>query len=346
MMSTSSTARHRSSVQCAGRRDGQPILECMTGRILTGTASWTDPSLIATGRFYPAGVTTAEQRLRFYASVFPLVEVDSTYYGLPRPHVVDHWVERTPPGFTFNVKALSLLTHHPTPPGALPREARTGLEPSMLRARYVYQRDVPHEAVDLVWRRFEQALAPLAAAGKLGVVLFQFPPWFVPGPEAFAYLAQLGDRLPHYRLAVEFRAPPWLAGRQQALTLALLREHGLSYVCVDEPQHTHASVPPVSAFTAAPAVVRMHGRNQVNWARRDVPAAAKYDYLYAESELRGWLPAVRQLAEEAGEVHVVMNNCREDKAVVNARQLASLLGLQYPARASREPRRPAQAQLF
>ena len=80
--------------------------------ILVGTASWTDKSLIKSG-WYPEGATSAEARLKYYASQFPLVEVDSTYYYPPRQQVAQQWAQRTPAGFTFNIKAFSILTQHP-----------------------------------------------------------------------------------------------------------------------------------------------------------------------------------------------------------------------------------------
>ena len=141
----------------------------MTGRILVGTASWTDRSLLGSG-WYPKGTTTAEERLAYYASRFPLVEVDSTYYFLPSRETAHRWVERTPGGFTFDVKAFSLLTQHPTDPKALPE----GMAPEG-KAR-VYLRHLDERAVDEIWERFTGALQPLQAAGKLGAVLFQFPP--------------------------------------------------------------------------------------------------------------------------------------------------------------------------
>lgn len=298
----------------------------MSERILVGTASWTDPSLIESGRFYPPEAKTPEDRLRFYSGVFPIVEVDSSYYGLPAERTAQLWVERTPEDFTFDVKAFSLFTHHPTPPRTLPKDIRAALPQPALEKRNLYYDDVPPELRDELWRRFWQALLPLDSAGKLGVVLFQFPPWFLPGRESLAYLDQLREKVPQYVPAVEFRTPRWLDEEHAERTLAFLSERGMPYVVVDEPQGTRASVPPVVAATAPVAVVRFHGRNRAAWAKRAASVAEKYDYLYSEDELQGWLPSIRRLAEEAHEVHVLMNNCREDKAVVNAKQFATMLG--------------------
>jgi uncharacterized protein YecE (DUF72 family) len=297
----------------------------MGGRILVGTASWTDRSLIECGRFYPPDATTAEARLHHYASVFPLVEVDSSYYGMPSERNSALWVERTPDDFTFDIKSFSLFTQHPTRPASLPRDIRERLPAAAKAKKNLYAGDVPDELMNELWTRFGEALLPLDSAGKLGVVLFQFPPWFLPGRESFAYLDRLQERLPQYTPAVEFRHPLWLDERHAAETLAFLSERGLPYVCVDEPQGTPSSVPPVVAATARVSVVRFHGRNAAAWGKRGVEVAEKYDWLYDEDDLREWTPSIGRLADESAVVHVLMNNCREDKAVVNARQIARLL---------------------
>ncbi len=297
----------------------------MSGRILVGTASWTDPSLIKSGRFYPPEATTAEARLQHYASVFPLVEVDSSYYGMPAQRNSALWVERTPDDFTFDIKAFSAFTHHPTKPAALPKDLREQLPMELQEKRSVYYKDLPQEIRDELWSRFGEALLPLDSAGKLGVVLFQFPPWFMPGRESFAYLDELTDRLPQYTPAVEFRNPLWLDEEHVERTISFLAERGMPYVCVDEPQGTRASVPPVVASTARASVVRFHGRNAQAWAKRNASVAEKYDWLYSPEELQEWVPGIQRLASESETVHVLMNNCREDKAVVNAKQLALML---------------------
>ena len=132
------------------------------GDLLVGTASWTDRTLLQTG-WYPPEVKTAEQRLRYYASRFPLVEVDATYYSPPGERTVGYWRDRTPEGFTFNVKAYSLLTQHPTRPGSLYKDLREKVP----EKKNLYLRDVPDEVVEEVWQRFLDALWPLHESGKL-----------------------------------------------------------------------------------------------------------------------------------------------------------------------------------
>src|SRR5579859_94947 len=210
------------------------------GRIRIGTASWTDKSLIECGRFYPPEAKTAEARLQFYASQFPIVEVDSSYYAMPAEHTAGLWVERTPDGFVFDIKAYALFTQHPTPPRSLPKDLREALPDELGAKRNLYYRDLPASLQDELWRRFAAALLPLDSAGKLGVVLFQFPPWFLPGHESRAYIGELRERLPQYLPAVEFRNPYWLSEDNLENTLGFLRSLDLPFVCVDEPQGTRA----------------------------------------------------------------------------------------------------------
>src|SRR5512140_3861953 len=116
--------------------------------IRVGTASWTDKSLIDCGRFYPPGTTTPEDRLRFYASQFPFVEVDSSYYALPSARNAARWAERTPASFRFNVKAFRIFTGHQTAPVALPKDIRDALAPSK---KNVYYKDLPDELRNELW---------------------------------------------------------------------------------------------------------------------------------------------------------------------------------------------------
>jgi uncharacterized protein YecE (DUF72 family) len=141
--------------------------------IRVGTAGWTDKSLIDSG-WYPAGAGNPEKRLRYYATQFPLVEVDSAYYALPAEQTAVAWAERTPEGFTFNIKAFSLFTQHPTAVRALPKDLREAAGRS--GKERVYLKDVGQEVVDQAWQRFLAALEPLRAKGKLGAILLQFPP--------------------------------------------------------------------------------------------------------------------------------------------------------------------------
>jgi len=293
--------------------------------ILVGTASWADKSLIECGRFYPPEVKSPEGRLQYYAHTFPLVEVDSSFYAMPLERTAGLWVDRTPDGFTFDVKSFALFTHHPTPPRSLPKDVREALSEELRSKRHVYYKDVPPELRQELWRRFASSLLPLDSAGKLGVVLFQFPPWFLPGRESRDYIGHLKEELPQYTSAIEFRNPLWLDDEHAPKTLAMLRDLAMPYVCVDEAQGTRASVPPIVAATASVGVVRFHGRNKEAWAKRNAGVAEKYNYDYSDEELKEWLPGLERLASETNTVHALMNNCVEDKGIRDAQDLARLL---------------------
>ncbi|MFF4891045.1 DUF72 domain-containing protein [Micromonospora chersina] len=286
------------------------------GDIKVGTASWTDPTLLDSG-WYPATADTPEKRLSYYARQFPLVEVDATYYSPPAERTARLWVERTPPGFTFNVKAFSLLTGHPTRVSALYKDLRPETE-----KKNVYPDDLPPQAYEEVWTRFLSALDPLVEAGKLGAVLFQFPPWFTIKRDNKQYLLEVARRCDPLRPVFEFRHASWFDGDNAEETLGFLRQHDLPFVCVDMPQGHKSSVPPVLAATADLAVVRFHGHSD-KWTSKDIHE--KFGYDYSKRELRDWAPKLRELAGEAERTHVLMNNCYRDYAQRNATTLAGLL---------------------
>jgi uncharacterized protein YecE (DUF72 family) len=285
--------------------------------IRVGTASWTDKTLLASG-WYPSDAKTAEDRLRHYASRFPLVEVDSTYYAPPSEQTAGYWRDRTPDGFVFNIKAFSLLTQHPTQPRVLYKDLRDKVPAK----KNVYLRDVPEDVVEEVWQRFLDALNPLAEAGKLGAILFQFPQWFPIGRQNKQYILECKRRCEPLRICVEFRNRTWMSDENQAETLDFLTSYGLPYVSVDMPQGHPSSIPPVLAATSDLAVVRFHGHSD-NWESHDI--YQRFGYLYGEDELKEWAGRLHSLAEKAETTHVLMNNCYSDYAQRNAAQLVDFL---------------------
>jgi uncharacterized protein YecE (DUF72 family) len=296
------------------------------GRVLVGISSWTEPTLVKAGTFYPPEAHTAEERLRFYATQFPIVEVDSTYYYPPSERNSVLWIERTPPGFTFNIKAYSLLTGHPTRLDSLYKDVREALPEEALAKKNIYRDAVPPELLDEVWQRFRDALVPLHSSGKLGAVLFQFPQWFVIGRANRDYILECKDRMADMQIAVEFRHRTWLAERNREETLSFLERQRLPFVAVDMPQGFDSSVPPVAATTSEQlAMVRFHGRDRRAWSTTDRGAAERFRYDYRDAELRAGVPRIHGMAEEARETHVLMNNCYRDHAVNNARSLWGFL---------------------
>ena len=290
--------------------------------IKIGATSWAERTLVASG-WYPPEAHTAEARLRYYASRFPVAENDSAYYAIPEDTQI--WVDRTPPGFTMNIKAHALLTGHYSDPQRLPLDIRKKL-PGYLKERHrVYPRDLGEDVMDEIGARFREALRPLYANGRLGVVLFQFPVWFPISRDHKRTLARIRRRFAPYRVAVEFRNGTWMSERNRDETLEILRELGIVYTCVDEPQGFVSSVPPILAATGDVALVRMHGRNAARWRHGADTAAERFEYFYSRDELRDFVPRVERLAAEASEVHVLFNNCYGDYAVRNAQMMMDLM---------------------
>ena len=293
--------------------------------VLVGTASWADKSLVDSGKFYPPDVTSPEARLRYYASQFPLVEVDSSYYAIPLPATAQQWAERTPDHFTFNVKAFRLFTGHQTQPRVFPKDIQEALGAPL--NENLYYRDVPQEIQQEIWGRFFQALEPLHAAGKLGAVHFQFAPWVTSGGQARQLVEHCVQVMGKTPMALEFRNASWWNERNRESTLAFEREHGLVNVVVDGPQGAGNSVPPVWEVTSPRlAIVRMHGRNHATWNLKGLKAASdRFNYDYAETELAEIAARVADLSQAVPMVHAVMNNNYEDQGQRNAKTLAALL---------------------
>lgn len=295
--------------------------------IRIGTASWTDKTLIACGRFYPPSARTAEARLRHYASVFPLVELDSSYYAIPSPGNAQLWAERTPEGFTMNVKAFRLFTGHQTSLAVLHQDIRAALGPGA-RPTFFYK-DMPTELRDELWRRFIEALVPLGGAGRLGLVHFQFAPWVRDGAPARAHIAHCVERMQGHDVSVEFRHASWFADTRAGQTLQFERELGVVHTVVDEPQGFSNSVPAVWEVThPRHALVRLHGRNAGTWnIRGEVAASDRFNYDYPDAELQELARPIRQLSAKAAFTHVIFNNNMEDQGQRNALSLTGILGL-------------------
>jgi len=296
-----------------------------TADIRVGTASWTDKTLIACGRFYPPGAKTPEARLKYYARQFPLVEVDSSYYGIPTPQNAQLWADRTPPGFVFNVKAFRLFTGHQTPVIVLPRDIQQALGPEP--PRMLYYRDVPGDIRDELWRRFREALAPLAQGGKLGAVHFQFAPWLLHNREGVAHVEHCVERMAGHLLAAEFRNRTWFDERHLERTLDLERRLGLVHTVVDSPQGFANCVPCIWEVTNPElALVRLHGRNAATWNLKGLTeSSSRFDYWYSADELGAMVPEVQHLATLAKAVHVIFNTNYEDQGQVSARMMQQLL---------------------
>lgn len=307
-------------VEDAGRADAwRASVEVGGSRVLFGTTSWADRSLVQAGTFYPKKTMTARARLAFYAEHYPVTEVATTFRFPPTPELAEQWVDRTPQGFTFDIRAWSLLTGSPTLPDSLWPDLQGAVDARHRDSRRLYPTHLPADVLEECWDRFVHALGPLRRAGRLGVVILQYPGWFSPRPEAWAELALAAHRLEGMRVAVDFRSPKWLAGDDFEPVLEWLEDHGLGYVCVDGPGEGPRAGAAMVAATSDVAVVRFIGRRQVEGEPWTAP------YRYRPDELAGWVGRIRQLADSSPEVHVLMDNCWGSDAVDNASELARLV---------------------
>lgn len=273
------------------------------GRVCVGTCSWADKSL--DGVFYPDGMKPAE-RITFYASRFPTVEINSSFYAMPSERNSELWAERTPPGFLFHAKAFGPMTTHKREWQGREMKAAT---PEMLAA-------------------WQAAIAPLKQAGKYGYTLFQFPRWFKPTQANRDYIEWCAGNLPGETIAVEFRNGYWLDDRRRSHTLDWLESLDIAFVCVDEPQTgPAASAPPVTAATRRDlAILRLHGRNTENWTKPGVGVEERFDWDYSAAELEGEIaPRVLELSAAADTTFVMFNNVHGGYGVANALMLLDLM---------------------
>jgi uncharacterized protein YecE (DUF72 family) len=292
--------------------------------VAVGSCSWTEPTLIQCGRFYPKGCSSAEQRLRHYADQFCTVEVDSAYFALPSAANSALWVERTPPGFEFTIKAFRLFTGHQTPAVAFPKDIAALLPPLTGRSKNYYYADVPAEIRAELWRRYIEAVMPLQNAGKLLGVLFQFAPWLARSAKSRAHVEECVARMAGLHVAVEFRNQSWAADAGE--TLAWERELGVTHVVVDEPQGVGNFMPAIwEAASDRLAIVRLHGRNLETWDSKSESAADRFDYEYCDQELQALAMQAETLAARVFRLQLVLNVCTEDKGIVAARRLSSIL---------------------
>ncbi|MDR7416030.1 MAG: DUF72 domain-containing protein [Armatimonadota bacterium] len=307
--------------------DRPPARPIRLGRaeVYVGTCSWADPHFVREGDFYPRRVRAKpDLRLRYYASVFPTVELDATHYALLPPDLARRYAQWTPEGFLLHVKAFGLLTGHDVDPRRLPPHIRTFLPEEILRKPRVGREEVPEEAQTLCWEAFLEFLRVLREDGRLGYVLFQFPRWTTFSARALQELEHIRAVLPGYRVAVEFRHRSWLAPQNREKTLDALRSLDLIYTVPDEPQLPW-TVPPEVAVTSNWSVVRFHGRNAAAWSRRGATTLEVYDYLYSEEELWPWARKVRSLAREVDRLFLMFNNHVRGSSAKNARMLLGLL---------------------
>lgn len=292
--------------------------------VYVGTCSWADPNFVKEGAFYPRSVRNNPQgRLRYYATVFPTVEVDATYHALQPAERAAKWVQWTPEGFVFSVKAFSLFTWHETDPRRLPPEILALLPPGLAQAATAAAPQLPEEVLHAVWDYFAAFIGEFTKAGRLGHVLFQFPKGRGYTPELFAHLDRWAPYLRSWNVAVEVRHREWLEGRARTELLSYLQAHGYAYVIPDMIQQAYLPPPDVE-ITAPWSVIRFHGRSPAMLERR-APTNRVYDYAYTEDELRPWVQTVKDLSSQVQRVYLMFNNHYRGQSARNAREITAML---------------------
>ena len=312
------------------------------GKIYVGTCSWAERSFVQSD-FYPRPIGSPQDRLRYYATQFPTVEVDASYFALLPPSYSRRWVQDTSDGFVMHAKAFGLFTGHAVSTKRLP-PGFADLLPSRFRdAAEVRIRDVSEEFLNACWDHFRAFLAPLAEAGRLGYVLFQLPPSARYSPDVLDAMRGWTRELSGYRLAVEFRHRDWARHPE---VLDALNRLKLIYVMVDLPDLPWL-MPTMEEVTADWAVVRFHGRNRAGWARAGASTDQRYDYDYSDDELSRWAQIVGRLADRAVRVFAMFNNHVRGNMARNAHTLQVLLGSGSdvpPASRARAPREESAPQ--
>lgn len=256
------------------------------GQILVGTSGYGYVEWL--GPVYPEG-TKKEEFLARYASMFPTVELNFSYYKMPTVQLCERFLEQAGPSFLFSIKANEALTH---------KIAQDGWKDAA--------------------RAFLEAIEPLRKAGRLGAVLFQFPPSFRYEVDRRRYLDALLAEFSDFPVAVEFRNHEWYNNR----VIDAFRSRRVAIASLDIP--ALEGLPPVMDVVTAPlAYIRLHGRNEANWWGSD--SASRYDYLYSDAELEAWAERVGAIAGRADRVLVYFNNHLRGQSARNARSLEAIL---------------------
>jgi uncharacterized protein YecE (DUF72 family) len=290
------------------------------GRILVGTASWSDPGFVE--RWYPKKIPAGE-RLGWYAQHFELVEVNSTFYSVPEPRLVERWCAATPDDFTFDVKLHQLFSFHSTPAKLLPPELQRRAETD--GKGKVKSTPGLQEAL---LKTFLRSMSIIHNARKLSVLLLQLSPAFSPRKHQLSELEPLIEMLNDYDLAIEFRNRNWAVGDQLESTMDFVREHRAIFVNVDTPESDHFTVMPSNVDEVTNpkiAYLRLHGRNAKAYITGKT-VAARFNYDYNDKEIADVAKRSEELAKEARQLHVIFNNNNLDYAPRAALRLRKALG--------------------
>ncbi|MGD6817299.1 DUF72 domain-containing protein [Metabacillus sp. 84] len=277
--------------------------------IQIGVTGWGDHDSI-----YPDGIKPAD-KLKEYSAYFPAVEIDASFYAVQPERNMKKWAEDTPEGFQFIVKAYQGMTGHE-------------------------RGEIPFETKEEMFEAFIRSLCPLKAAGKLAMVLFQFPPWFDCKKENVEYLRWCKQRMNDIPCALEFRNQSWFKADVKERTLDFMRSEGWIHSICDEPQAGEGSIPAIPVPTdSIKTLVRFHGRNVHGWNKTgsgEEWREVRYLYLYSREELEEWAEKLKELEQDSQEIFVLFNNNSGGDAAGNALDLIGILGIRYDNLSSRQ----------
>jgi uncharacterized protein YecE (DUF72 family) len=290
------------------------------GKILVGTASWSDPGFVR--RWYPKGMR-ANERLGWYAQHFEMVEVNSTFYSVPDLRLVERWCAATPDGFIFDVKLHQLFSFHSTAAKLLPPDLQQRAETD---AKGKVKLTLALE--EAMIRVFLCSVSILRGTGKLGVLLLQLSPAFSPHKHKLGELEHLIEMLGDYPLAIEFRNRNWVIGEQLKSTIDFLKQHDAVFVNVDGPTAEHFTIMPSDLdeiTNPSFAYLRLHGRNARGYVTGKT-VAARFNYDYTDNEIAEVAERSKKLARATRQLHVIFNNNNLDYAPRAAVRLRVALG--------------------
>jgi uncharacterized protein YecE (DUF72 family) len=302
-------------------------------KILVGTASWSDPGFVE--HWYPEKMPAGE-RLSWYAEHFEMVEVNSSFYSVPEPRLVERWCHTTPDGFIFDVKLHQLLSRHSANLKLLP-PALQKIAEADAKGRVTLTPKIEKAMIG----EFIRPLEILRGHEKLGALLLQLSPGFSPKRHRLEELDDLLGALANYRMAIELRNRNWVEGENVQETMKFFRAHSATLVSVDAPAQKHFTImpPELNAITNPDlAYLRLHGRDAHAYTTGKT-VAARFNYDYSDEEISEVADRARQLGGETKEVHVVFNNNARDYAPHAALRMRKALGQMIPPK-------PRQSELF
>lgn len=260
--------------------------------------------------------SSAKDKLIDYSAHFPVVELDSTFYAIQPERNIRKWIAETPDNFRFIVKAYQGMTGH-------------------------HRGELPYASAEEMYEQFRLSIQPLKEAGKLAMILVQFPPWFDCTRENVEEIQFIRKNLEEFDIAIEFRHQSWYSSKLQEGTLGFLRDWNLIHSVCDEPQAGDGSIPLTPETTRADKVlVRLHGRNMQGWRNMTGDEQAwrkvRYLYNYSDAELKEIQIAVQKLQDETDEVFVIFNNNSGGHAAQNAKRFQKMLNINYESLAPKQ----------